>query len=283
MLVSEQLCAQRYTMDEQKQARMSGNDQMMRYGCPMLAQQRRSAIVDLVHANGGISVADLADRLEVSASTIRRDLTALDREGRLQRVRGGGAPEADDQPFDRVATRSSEEKERVGAMAATLVRDRHVVVLDIGTTCAAVARHLRGRDITVVTASLAVVDVLRDDRSVEVIVLGGLLRPSYLSLVGSLTENALKELSADVGFIGTSGVREDGMVMDSTGTEVPIKHAIRQACDRTCLVATSDKYPGSGLLPVCGLTDFEAVVTTVCPTQTPLDQLVGTSTEVLYA
>lgn len=249
----------------------------------MLAQQRRSVIVELVRAHGGVSVTELAASLGVSTSTIRRDLAVLDQQGRLLRVHGGGAPEADDQPFHSVATRSSEEKERVGALAASLVQDRDVVVLDIGTTCAAVARHLRGREVTVVTASIAVVDVLRDDRSVEVIVLGGLLRPSYLSLVGTLTENALRELSADIGFICTSGVREDGFVMDSTGTEVPIKHAVRDAAERTCLLATSDKFPGTGVLPVCRLADLDAVVTTADPTHTPLASLAGTTTEVLTA
>ena len=249
----------------------------------MLAQQRRSAIVDMVRASGGVSVADLATHLDVSASTIRRDLNALDRQGMLQRVRGGGAAEVDDQPFDRVATRSQEEKDRVGRAAAALVRDRDVVVVDIGTTCAAVARHLRGRDVTVVTASLAVVDELREDRGVEVIVLGGLLRASYLSLVGTLTENALRELSADIAFVGTSGVRGDGVVMDSTGTEVPVKHAIRAAAERTCLVATSDKFPGSGLLPVCRLNELQTVITTVDPIRAPLDRLEGSHTEVLTA
>ena len=249
----------------------------------MLPHQRRSAILTLVRQKGGASVTDLATELEVSESTIRRDLNDLDRRGKLQRVRGGGTPEADDQPFAHVATRAADEKDRVGAAAAALVNDRDVVLIDIGTTGAALARHLRGRDITVVTASLAVVDELRDDRTVELIVLGGLLRPSYLSLVGTLTEQALAQLSADIAFIGTSGVRADGTVLDSTGTEVPIKHAIIASSARTALLATSDKFPGSGLLPVCQLDSLYAVVTTVSPTITPLDQLASSTTKVVSA
>lgn len=249
----------------------------------MLVHQRHAAILALVRETGGASVIDLASRLDVSESTIRRDLNTLDREGKLQRVRGGGSPEADDQPFAHVATRSAAQKERVGQAAAALVHDRDVVLIDIGTTCATVARHLRGRDITVVTASLAVVDELRDDHSVELIVLGGLLRPSYLSLVGSLTEHALSQLSADIAFIGTSGVRPDGTVLDSTGTEVPIKRAIIENSERSCLLATDDKFPGSGLLPVCAVTDLQTVITTVDPTTAPLPSLGAPTTEVLFA
>ena len=226
----------------------------------MLVPQRRSAILDLVREQGGATVADLARRLEVSESTIRRDLNHLDRQGRLQRVRGGGAAEADEQPFSHVAVRSAPETDR---------------------TCAAAARHLRGRKITVVTASLAVVDELREDRAVELIVLGGLLRPSYLSLVGALPLQALAQLSADVAFMGASGLRPDGTVLDSTGTEVPIKHAIREAAERTCLLATTDKFPGSGLLPVCPVTDLQTVVTTAAPATDPLPSLESTDTEVI--
>ncbi|MBN9612470.1 MAG: ArsR family transcriptional regulator, partial [Actinobacteria bacterium] len=155
--------------------------------------------------------------------------------------------------------------------AASLVPDRAVVILDIGTSCAAVARHLRGREVTVVTASLAVVDELRDDRSIELVVLGGLLRPSYLSLVGSITLDVISRLSADISFIGTSGVRADGTVLDSTGTEVPIKHAIMERSERRCLVASADKFPGSGLLPVCEVGDFSDVVTTAPRGTAPFD------------
>lgn len=249
----------------------------------MLVPQRHSAIVDLVREHGGVSVEELAARLEVSPSTIRRDLNHLDRQGRLQRVRGGGAVEADETPFARVAAHRAEEKDCVGARAAAVVRERDVVLLDIGTTCAAVARHLRGREVTVVTASLAVVDELRADTAVELIVLGGLLRPSYLSLVGALTQQAIAQLSADIAFIGTSGVRPDGTVLDSTGAEVPVKHAIAASSQRTCLVATSDKFPGSGLLPVCALSDAHMIITTADPAADPLPALEGTATEVLFA
>lgn len=240
----------------------------------MLAQQRRSTILSLVREGRGATVADLATRLDVSESTIRRDLNDLDRQGKLRRVRGGGAPEVDDQPFAHVAARASDEKDRIGRAASALVRDRDIVLIDIGTTGAAVARHLRGRAITVVTASLAVVDELRDDRQVELIILGGVVRPSYLSMVGSLTEHALSQLRADIAFIGTSGVLPDGTVMDTTGIEVPVKRAILANSERTCLVASSDKFPGSGLLPVCSVGDLRAVITTAPAARTaPLDTL----------
>ena len=87
------------------------------------------------------------------------------------------------------------------------MRDGEVLLLDIGTTTMMLARHLRGRPVTVMTASLAVVDVLRDDEQVELWCSAAALRRPYLSLVGVLTEDALAQVRADRAFLGASGVR----------------------------------------------------------------------------
>jgi Transcriptional regulators of sugar metabolism len=234
----------------------------------VLPEQRHAVILGHVRQTGGVSVADLADELRVSPSTIRRDLNRMDHEGILRRVRGGGTLDADLKPFHTVAAISSIERERIGRLAADMVEDRQVVLLDIGTTVAMVARYLRNRPVTVVTASLAVVDELRDSVATELIVLGGVLRQSYLSLVGPLTESALSGLAADMAFLGTSGVRDDLTVLDTTGTEVSIKRTILEKSARSYLLATAEKFPGSGLLSVCSATEFEGVITTA-PSETP--------------
>lgn len=224
-----------------------------------------------LRAEGIVSVEALAERLSVSASTIRRDLERLERRRELMRVHGGAAlvPSAaseapvheDDTPFDTVADDAAAAKEALGRRAAALVPEDGVVLLDIGTTVAQVARALRGRRVTVATASLAVVDVLRDDPGVDLIVLGGLLRRSYHSLVGNLTEDALRQVRADVAVLGTSGVTREGDVLDTTLAEVPIKRALVAAGRRSILVADADKFPGKGTLRVCGVADIGALVT----------------------
>ena len=249
---------------------------------PMLSSTRRASIVTELQQSGEVSVQHLADEFGVSASTIRRDLNALSKQGRLQRVRGGGSIEPDPRPFNQVAPAFADEKERIGRRAAELVSDGDVVILDIGTTVAQIARHLRGRRITVITASIAVVDLLRDDTDVELIVLGGVLRKSYLSLVGALTEQALSQITADICFLGASGVRDDGSVLDSTGIEVPMKHAILRASERSVFAVASDKFPGTGLLSICGPDRIDVVVTTSkgCPA---LDSLRSQKVSVIEA
>jgi DeoR/GlpR family transcriptional regulator of sugar metabolism len=217
----------------------------------------------LVRLSGVVSVETLAANLGVSRSTIRRDLQCLDAEGMLRRVRGGADRVADGDrvPFRQVATLHADDKERVARRAAELVADGEVVLLDIGTTTARLARMLRARRITVITSSLAVVDELRDDPAVELLVLGGVLRRNYLSLVGPLTEQALREVRAHRLFLGTSGIARDGQVMDSTLVEVPVKRAMIACAEHTAVLADRGKFPGTGLLPVCGPRDINLIVT----------------------
>ena len=204
----------------------------------------------------------LVGELRVSASTIRRDLDLLSEDGLLRRVRGGGSRvEPDAVAFREVSHQASTEKDEIAARAAALVPDRSVVLIDIGTTTARLAHHLRGRRLTVITSSLAVVDELRDEDSIELIVLGGVLRNNYLSLVGMLTEQALGQLRAHICFLSGSGIRADGAVMDTTGIEVPVKRAMLAAAERTILLADRTKFPGTGILPVCGPDRIAVLVT----------------------
>lgn len=227
----------------------------------MLPAERRRRILEEVRQSGGLDVVSLSERYHVSKSTIRRDLDFLDGQGMLQRVRGGTI-DADARTFAQIVTKAAADKLAIGQRAAALVKDGDIVLIDIGTTTAAVAEALHGRRITVLTASLAVVDILRDSPATELVVLGGVVRTSYLSMVGSLTAQALAQLRADIAFLGTSGVRDDLIVMDSTGTEVPIKHSILENSTTAYLVASPDKFPGSGILQICPVTDFDGVITT---------------------
>ncbi len=234
---------------------------------------------------GVTSVRDLAAQLGVSPSTIRRDLEVLDRDGTLRRVRGGAlaAVDADDLPFAQVASRDESDKDAVAARAARLVQDGDVVLLDIGTTTVRLARHLCGRRVTVVTSSLAVLDVLRGDPAVELLLLGGMLRRTYHSLVGVLTEQALRQVCADRVFLGAGGVRPDGQVTDSTLAEVPLKRAMMAAAGQVVLLVDRHKFPGSGALRVCGPEELDAVVTNGGADETTVRALTAAGAEVVLA
>jgi DeoR/GlpR family transcriptional regulator of sugar metabolism len=228
----------------------------------MLAEARHARISQTLRLEGPVAVGTLAERLGVSQATVRRDLLELERQGRLSRVHGGAVAVGDnDEPFAEVAAVNVARKDAIAERAAAMVADGETVMLDIGTTAHRLARRLRGRQITVITNSLAVYEELRDEHSIQLVVLGGVLRRSYRSLVGFLTEEALRQFHADRAFLGTSGVRPDGQVLDTTAVEVPVKRAMIGAADQVVLLADASKFPGRGMTRVCGPEQLDVVVT----------------------
>ena len=124
-------------------------------------------------------------------------------------------------------------------------------MIDIGTTTLQAAHHLHGRDITVVTTSLAVYEELAPDPAIELVLPGGVVRRNYRSLVGVLAEDSLRQLKADVLFLGTSAVDAELAVWDSTMVEVPIKRAMIEAAESVALLADAEKFSMAGLVRVC--------------------------------
>jgi DeoR/GlpR family transcriptional regulator of sugar metabolism len=236
----------------------------------------------MVRTSGVVSVETLAIELCVSPSTIRRDLQSLDAEGALRRVRGGAGcrVDVDGASFSDLP---AGDEERVALCAAGLVADGDVVLLDIGSTTARLARALRGRRITVITPSLAVVDELRADAEVELLVLGGILRRNHLSMAGTLTELALREVRAHRLFLGTSGIGRDGRVMDSTLVELPVKRAMMTAAEQTVVLADRGRFPGTGLQPVCGPEEVDVVVTNEGADPETLAVCAAAGTEIRFA
>lgn len=225
-----------------------------------LPAQRRQQILAAVRG-GSAHVADLAATLGVSEMTVRRDLRVLAGEGKIERVRGGALNASSERPFEETVVERYEVKNRIGAAAAALVEDGQTVMIDIGTTTLQAARHLHGREITVITSSLPVLEELLPDPAVELILPGGLVRRNYRSLVGVVAEDALRQLKADVLLLGTSAVDAELGVWDSTMVEVPIKRAMIAAADCVVLLADAEKFDRGGLVRVCESADIDHVVT----------------------
>ncbi|WP_367319651.1 DeoR/GlpR family DNA-binding transcription regulator [Streptomyces sp. HUAS ZL42] len=227
----------------------------------MLAERRHQLILRALRSGGPAAVTDLSEQLGVSPATIRRDLVKLEEDGLLTRVHGGAVVEEGDQPFAEVAEVRVPEKDAIAVHAAAMITDGQSVLLDIGTTAFRLARQLHGRRLTVITSNLVVYEELADDEGIELVLLGGMVRREYRSLVGFLTEDNLRQLHADWLFLGTSGVRPGGQVMDTTVVEVPVKRAMIKAGGKVVLLADSAKFPGTGMAKVCDPSDLDVLVT----------------------
>jgi len=181
--------------------------------------ERQKQILTLLTRQGRLSVTEIVEQFSISEATVRRDLESLASQGKAQRVHGGVIAIEQAPPELPILERENEqpdEKTRIGRAVASLITDKETVFLGSGTTVLEVARNLRDRrNLTVITNSLPVLNMLAGVKEVTVISLGGMLRDSELSFIGHITEQALSEVRADKVIIGIRAISlEQGLTND---------------------------------------------------------------------
>ncbi|HXQ39467.1 MAG TPA: DeoR/GlpR family DNA-binding transcription regulator [Anaerolineales bacterium] len=181
--------------------------------------ERQKQILSLLTRHGRLSVAEIVAQFSISQATARRDLESLASQGKAQRVHGGVLAVEQAPPELPIFQRESEqfdEKTRIGREAAGLIADKETVFLGSGTTVLEVARNLRDRkNLTVLTNSLPVLNMLAGIQGITVISLGGMLRESELSFIGHITEQTLNEIRVDKVIMGIRGLSlEQGLTND---------------------------------------------------------------------
>jgi DeoR/GlpR family transcriptional regulator of sugar metabolism len=207
--------------------------------------QRRQSILDSIREDRHVTVTTLSDRLSVSEVTVRRDLRELEEAGTLRRVHGGAVAAAPAPPEPPVIQRMSHLeacKAAIGRVAAQLVEEGQSIFLGSGSTAAYVARALRGhREITVITNALTVANELALVEGATVVVTGGAMRRSELSLVGHLTEAAVRDLRVDKVIIGMRAISPAAGMTNDYLPEVMTDRAILQMADELIVVADHTK------------------------------------------
>ncbi|MBW8487521.1 DeoR/GlpR family DNA-binding transcription regulator [Actinomadura parmotrematis] len=177
---------------------------------PGFAAERRQRLLELVRANGAVSLRDLATAVQASEVTVRRDIRALEAEGLLDRRHGGAMALGGlswEPTYQQKAQVAAAEKAAIARAAAELLEEGDAVVIGAGTTTRELARELVGfRALTVVTNSLLVAQVLAESPGVEVVVTGGSLRGSIHALVGGAAEQTLASLRVRLAFISGNGL-----------------------------------------------------------------------------
>lgn len=207
--------------------------------------ERREQLIQFVEAQQRVTIEQICAEFSVSPATARRDLDVLAQEGKVRRFHGGAlavksAPP--EPPFAERSTEQADEKRRIGQAAAALVRDGETVLLSSGTTVLEVARQLRRhRDLTVVTNSLLVMNMLADAPGVTLIGLGGMLRPTERSFVGHLTEIALSELRVNKAILGIRAIDLDTGLTNDYLPETQTDRKILSISREVILVADHTK------------------------------------------
>jgi DeoR/GlpR family transcriptional regulator of sugar metabolism len=211
----------------------------------MFAAERRQAILELVRSSGPVSLRALAEAVGSSVVTVRRDLRALEEQGLLDRRRGGAAmPGAlsHEPTYTQKAHTASAEKAAIADLAATLVEEGDAIILGAGTTTQELARRLANkRDLTVVTNSLLVGEVLARAPGIEVVMTGGSLRGTTFALVGGSAEQSLQGLRVRLGFLSGNGLTAERGLSTPNMLSSSVDRAIAQAAQQVVVLADHTK------------------------------------------
>ena len=234
--------------------------------------ERRVRLVEHLRSDGHVSVAEMADGLGVTPSTIRRDLGRLAREGRLVRTYGGATLPAAGPQVAR-GDPGREAKRCIAQAAAALVQDRTTIAIGSGSTALEFARQLTDRRLTVITNAMDVANVLLDRPGIELIVLGGVVRPRMHSMLGHLAELATEELRADLLFMGIGAVSVDQGLMNDSVPEILVDRALRRMARSVVVLADSSKFGQVAPGFVFGLEEVDIIVTDDAVTQATLEAI----------
>lgn len=229
----------------------------------MLAEERRSRLLELVRVRHFASLPELTEELGVSESTVRRDLEHLEEAGAARRIHGGvlytgispKIPHFEDSQRARRA-----QKIAIAHRAATLIEDGETVLLDAGSTTYELARLLVGRPLHVVTNSLPVANLFATQPNSDLVLIGGNICPRTGVARGPYAANMLATLRVRKTILSVAAVNEEGFFNNNL-LLVETEQAMMKAADEVILVADSSKFGHQSLTHLCPLSDVDYVVT----------------------
>lgn len=226
----------------------------------MLVDQRREEILEVVQAKGYATLHDLSVGIEVSESTIRRDLEYLESLGQVRRTRGGASYIGESLTgFDERRHLAAVEKQKISRTAAELIGRQETIILDGGTTTLEVAKHLGGKGLQVVTNSLPIVNHLVGVADVELVFLGGYVYPKTGVTLGELTIETLKRLHARRLIMSVGGITELGL-FNTNSLLAETERQMMESADEVIVVADSSKLGHSELAHLASLDVVDKLV-----------------------
>jgi DeoR/GlpR family transcriptional regulator of sugar metabolism len=252
----------------------------------MNGQLRQKEILDTLYRDGRVEVPDLAERLGISAITIRRDLDQLAAAGALRRVRGGAVTTAlrgEGLPFDVRAVDDFALKARLARAAAALIADGEAVAIDSGTTGAAAAAALVDRRVTAMPFSVQGIAALAGSSSVNLLLPGGSVRRPEGTIVGPLAQQTLAALRFDTTILTCCAAAVAVGVTAYDLDDAAVKRALHAAAERTILIAEGVKFTRSAMAVVCRLDEVDVLVTDASAPADVLDRLTAAGVRVVTA
>jgi DeoR/GlpR family transcriptional regulator of sugar metabolism len=232
----------------------------------VLAKQRQSMILEHVRRSGGVRVSELTELLSVSDMTVRRDLDVLARHGLIEKVHGGAtlasAPSLDEPGFEAKSSRELSEKEAIAQTASRLVRSGTAIAISAGTTTCALARYIMNvRDLTIVTNSIRVADVLQEAPGSPTVILTGGVRTPSDAMVGPVADLAIRSLHFDTLFLGCHGMDPRAGLTTPNLAESETNRCFVRGARQVVVTADHTKWGTVGLSSFANLSEVDVLIT----------------------
>ncbi|MBD0778792.1 DeoR/GlpR transcriptional regulator [Maribacter sp. ANRC-HE7] len=233
----------------------------------MLKEERHQAILSQVELHNRVLLTDIAEKLDVSIDTARRDVKELDQVNKLRKVHGGAISLG----FTTNSTRNNNiyalpQKITIAEKAASLIKNEGVIFIDGGTTCMELARIIPPElKLTCFTLSLPVAMELNTKPNVDVIFIGGKISKDAQIAIGANATHALSEIRVDYGFIGTGYVDAIEGLTDFDWDVVQLKKAVIKASKKTILLSISQKLNSRHRYKTCDMNAIDTMITELSP------------------
>ena len=232
----------------------SGQSSQSLAGFLVVSQQRRLKILEVIRQDGFASLETLARELGVSESTVRRDVTVLDQNGKVRRTHGGvllTSSLPDNPHFRQHQTSAQAQKRAIARVAAEMVQDRETVLLDGGSTTYELGLRLMGRNLQIVTKSLPLANLFSRSESADLTLVGGHLHSRTGVMLGPVADKALEGLHCRWAFLSVAGLDAQHLYNDNQ-LLVQTELAMMGAADKVVVLADSSKFGRKGMFPLCG-------------------------------
>ena len=231
------------------------------------ADDRREEIIRLVGESGKIQVSHLAELLQVTPTTIRRDLAELEAQGALKRTHGVASLRREEVYAEKAAS-NHDEKRVIAAAAAKLVKPGDTVFLDAGTTTFEIACLLIDTGgLTVITDDIKIAFLLSHCKDIEVMCCGGMVQKETGSMIGLFANQMVGYVQIDCAFIGAASINSRFNVLTPSMDKVTLKRTVLANAERSFLVADSSKFNRKALMKINNLGDYDGVISTRLFTQ----------------
>jgi len=228
-----------------------------------ISDDRRSRILEVIRQRGFASLPVLAETLEVSESTVRRDLDFLEESGVAQRTHGGvfyTGPSPKLAHFDQRQSLNWDKKRQIAVAASGLIDDNDTVLLDGGSTTYELAQLLVGRPLQVVTNSLPVANLFTSSEKADLVLIGGYVHAKTGVSLGPYANHMLAELNVRRAVISVAGINERGCY-NSNLLLVETERAMMKCAEEVIVVADSTKFGHTSLSQLCELSEIDVLVT----------------------